>query len=134
MASYSTMPADLESEATLLNKPKSKATFKTLVGGAALAAFVLGALAASVVSTPSAAVRGPAFHAKSAAPSVQAPVLDGKSDEIYQHRQSSHCGLWGMKKPLKTLNMPAAFRQPPTDFFNEKEFYPVTEDGDDRVW
>ena len=27
-----------------------------------------------------------------------------------------------------------AFRQPPTDFFNEKEFYPVTEDGDDRVW
>ena len=39
---YHTIPADLESEATLLNKPKSKKTsFKTLVGGAALAAFVL---------------------------------------------------------------------------------------------
>ena len=38
---YHTIPADLESEATLLNKPKSKTSFKTLVGGAALAAFVL---------------------------------------------------------------------------------------------
>ena len=100
----------------------------------ALAFFQLALRAIHTLATPSAAVRGPAFHAKSAAPSVQAPVLDGKSDEIYQHRQSSHCGLWWMKKPLKTLNMPAAFRQPPTDFFNEKEFYPVTEDGDDRVW
>ena len=61
MASYSTT-TDLESEATLLNKPKSKDAFKTLVGGAALAAFVLGALAASAVSTPSAAVRAPAIY------------------------------------------------------------------------
>ena len=51
MASYSTMntiPADVESEATLLNKPP-KASSKVLIGGAALAAFVLGALAATAV-------------------------------------------------------------------------------------
>ena len=37
---------DLESEATLLNKPKAKTSFKTLVGGAAIAAFVLGGVKA----------------------------------------------------------------------------------------
>ena len=38
---YSTIPADLESEATLLNTPKSKTKSSLLVGGVAVAAFVL---------------------------------------------------------------------------------------------
>ena len=60
---YSTIPADLESEATLLNKPtKTKTSTKALVFGAALAAFVLGAVAATATSTtPSAST---AFHTK----------------------------------------------------------------------
>ena len=46
-STYATIPADVESEATLINKPKT--SFKTLVGGAAAAAFILGALAGTVI-------------------------------------------------------------------------------------
>ena len=51
MASYATVPAaDVESEATLLNKPKTK-TKSLLVGGVAAAAFVLGALSMTALRT-----------------------------------------------------------------------------------
>ena len=62
MASYATVPAtDLESEATLLNsKPKTKTSL--LVGGVAAAAFVLGVLSMTALST-SPSVRSAAFDA-----------------------------------------------------------------------
>ena len=49
---YATIPADLESEVTLLNKPnKTKTSTKALVFGFAAAAFVLGAVR-SIYSQP----------------------------------------------------------------------------------
>ena len=65
MASYSTMntiPAADVSETPLLQRDV-KINAKTLVGGAALAAFVLGALAATAVN-PQAPVRSTAFSTK----------------------------------------------------------------------
>ena len=47
MASYATVPDQLEAEKPLLNRD---VRVKTVIGGAAVASFVLGALAAAVVS------------------------------------------------------------------------------------
>ena len=49
MASYATVPDQLEAEKPLLNRD---VRVKTVIGGAAVASFVLGALAAAVVSGP----------------------------------------------------------------------------------
>ena len=50
MASYNTLPVAANPEDVLLQKPK-KTSLRYLVGGAALAAFVLGAVAATAVKT-----------------------------------------------------------------------------------
>ena len=65
MATYNTLPvsADVEADKPLLSRD-IKVNAKTLIGGAAVAAFVLGALAATAVSTtPS--IRGADFHSSS---------------------------------------------------------------------
>ena len=62
MSSYSTINADVEAEQPLINAPKRNV--KALIGGAAIAAFVLGALAATAV-TSSPGLRGAAFHSSS---------------------------------------------------------------------
>jgi len=49
MASYATIPAEAEAEKPLLNRDL-RVNLKTVIGGAAVASFVLGALAAAVVS------------------------------------------------------------------------------------
>ena len=49
MASYATVAAEAETEKPLLNRDV-RVTLKTVIGGAAAASFVLGALAAAVVS------------------------------------------------------------------------------------
>ena len=49
MASYATIPAEAETEKPLLNRDV-RVNLKTVIGGAAVASFVLGALAAAVVS------------------------------------------------------------------------------------
>ena len=49
MASYATIPAEAETEKPLLNRDV-RVNLKTVIGGAAAASFVLGALAAAVVS------------------------------------------------------------------------------------
>ena len=49
MSSYSTINADVEAEQPLINAPKRNV--KALIGGAAIAAFVLGALAATAVTS-----------------------------------------------------------------------------------
>ena len=51
MASYATIPAEAETEKPLLNRDV-RVNLKTVIGGAAVASFVLGALAAAVVSGP----------------------------------------------------------------------------------
>ena len=51
MASYATIPAEAEAEKPLLNRDV-RVNLKTVIGGAAVASFVLGALAAAVVSGP----------------------------------------------------------------------------------
>ena len=67
MASYSTMntvpAADVEADKPLLSRD-IKVNAKTLIGGAAIAAFVLGALAATAVSTTP-GIRGADFHSSS---------------------------------------------------------------------
>jgi len=64
MASYATVPAaDLESEATLLNKPKAKTKTSLLVGGVAAAAFVCGVLSMTALRT-SPSVRSATFSAE----------------------------------------------------------------------
>jgi len=50
MASYATIPAEAETEKPLLNRDV-RVNLKTVIGGAAVASFVLGALAAAVVSS-----------------------------------------------------------------------------------
>ena len=50
MASYNTLPVAANPEEVLLQKPK-KASLRYLVGAAALAAFVLGAVSATAVKT-----------------------------------------------------------------------------------
>ena len=47
MASYATIPAEAEAEKPLLNRDL-RVNLKTVIGGAAVASFVLGALAAAV--------------------------------------------------------------------------------------
>ena len=65
MATYSTMPAaDVESDDTPLLSRDVKINAKTLLGGAAAAAFILGMLAATAV-TSSPGLRGAAFHSSS---------------------------------------------------------------------
>ena len=66
MASYATIPADVdvESETALLHKPETKKSFKPLIAGAALAAFALGVLAGTVVQSTG-AVKGPSLAAAS---------------------------------------------------------------------
>ena len=49
MASYATVPDQLEAEKPLLNRDV-RVNLKTVIGGAAVASFVLGVLAAAVVS------------------------------------------------------------------------------------
>ena len=49
MASYATIPAEAETEKPLLNRDV-RVNLKTVIGGAAVASFVLGALAAAVVT------------------------------------------------------------------------------------
>ena len=49
MASYATIPAEAETEKPLLNRDV-RVNLKTVIGGAAVASFVLAALAAAVVS------------------------------------------------------------------------------------
>ena len=49
MASYATVPAEAEAEKPLLNRDV-RVNLKTVIGGAAVASFLLGALAAAVVS------------------------------------------------------------------------------------
>ena len=49
MASYATVPAEADAEKPLLNRD-ARVNLKTVIGGAAVASFVLGALAAAVVS------------------------------------------------------------------------------------
>ena len=49
MASYATVPGEAEAEKPLLNRDL-RVNLKTVIGGAAVASFVLGALAAAVVS------------------------------------------------------------------------------------
>ena len=51
MASYAIIPAEAETEKPLLNRDV-RVNLKTVIGGAAVASFVLGALAAAVVSGP----------------------------------------------------------------------------------
>ncbi len=60
MATYSTIAADVEADKPLLSRD-IKVNAKTLIGGAAIAAFVLGALAATAV-TSSPGLRGADFH------------------------------------------------------------------------
>ena len=50
MASYATVPAEAEAEKPLLNRDV-RVNLKTVIGGAAVASFVLGALAAAVDET-----------------------------------------------------------------------------------
>ena len=73
MASYANIPAsDLESEATLLNKPKAKTKTSLLVGGVAAAAFVLGVLSMTALRT-SPSVRSAAFGTPETSPN---PVIE----------------------------------------------------------
>ena len=63
MATYSTIAADVEAEQPLVNNAP-KRSVKLLIGGAAVAAFVLGALAATAV-TSSPGLRGADFSSSS---------------------------------------------------------------------
>ena len=78
MATYNTLPvsADVEADKPLLSRD-IKVNAKTLIGGAAIAAFVLGALAATAVSTtPS--IRGADFHSSSSGDLVQ--IADARTN------------------------------------------------------
>ena len=73
MASYATIPAEAETEKPLLNRDV-RVNLKTVIGGAAVASFVLGALAAAVVSGP-ARTNSAALYAHSGyQPSAHAPM------------------------------------------------------------
>jgi len=78
-STYATIPADVESEATLINKPKT--SFKTLVGGAAAAAFILGALAGTVIQ-PTATRVNPSFAADSSTDTPSVAHLVKRMDGI----------------------------------------------------
>ena len=83
MASYATIPAEAEAEKPLLNRDL-RVNLKTVIGGAAVASFVLGALAAAVVkktrtATGTAASSG--TRALSAAPVAPATVPSGTRPE-----------------------------------------------------
>ena len=58
MASYATVPDEAEAEKPLLNRDV-RVNLKTVIGGAAVASFVLGALAAAVVSGPARTMAAP---------------------------------------------------------------------------
>jgi len=51
MASYATVPGEAEAEKPLLNRDL-RVNLKTVIGGAAVASFVLGVLAATAVPLP----------------------------------------------------------------------------------
>ena len=74
MASYATIPAEAEAEKPLLNRDL-RVNLKTVIGGAAVASFVLGALAAAVVSGAPARTNSAALYAHSGyQPSAHAPM------------------------------------------------------------
>ena len=74
MASYATIPAEAEAEKPLLNRDL-RVNLKTVIGGAAVASFVLGALAAAVVSGAPARTNSAALYAHSGyQPSAYAPM------------------------------------------------------------
>ena len=78
MATYNTLPvsADVEADKPLLSRD-IKVNAKTLIGGAAIAAFVLGALAATAVSTTP-GIRGADFHSSSSGDLVQ--IADARTN------------------------------------------------------
>ena len=74
MASYATIPAEAEAEKPLLNRDL-RVNLKTVIGGAAVASFVLGALAAAVVSGAPARTNSAALYAHSGyQPSAHVPM------------------------------------------------------------
>ena len=74
MAAYATVPAEAEAEKPLLNRDL-RVNLKTVIGGAAVASFVLGALAAAVVSGAPARTNSAALYAHSGyQPSAHAPM------------------------------------------------------------
>ena len=74
MVSYATIPAEAEAEKPLLNRDL-RVNLKTVIGGAAVASFVLGALAAAVVSGAPARTNSAALYAHSGyQPSAHAPM------------------------------------------------------------
>ena len=74
MASYATIPAEAEAEKPLLNRDL-RVNLKTVIGGAAVASFVLGALAAAVVSGAPARTNSAALRAQRLP--VERPRADG---------------------------------------------------------
>ena len=73
MASYATIPAETKAEKPLLNRDL-RVNLKTVIGGAAVASFVLGALAAAVVSGAPARTNPAALYKAGGATSFAAAV------------------------------------------------------------
>ena len=95
MASYATIPAEAETEKPLLNRDV-RVNLKTVIGGAAVASFVLGALAAAVVSGP-ARTNSAALYAHSGyQPSAHAPIFT-------QHEKTDRSATGGSSPGLRRL-------------------------------
>ena len=75
MASYATVPAEAEAEKPLLNRGL-RVNLKTVIGGAAVASFLLGALAATVVSGAPARTNSSALYKAGGATNFAAAVAD----------------------------------------------------------
>jgi len=75
MAAYATVPAEAEAEKPLLNRDV-RVNLKTVIGGAAVASFVLGALAATVVSGAPARTNSAALYKAGGASNFAAAVAD----------------------------------------------------------
>ena len=80
MASYATIPAEAETEKPLLNRDV-RVNLKTVIGGAAVASFVLGALAAAVVRTATGRAASSGTSALSTVPNAPATVPSGTRPE-----------------------------------------------------
>ena len=89
MASYATIPAEAEAEKPLLNRDL-RVNLKTVIGGAAVASFVLGALAAAVVSGAPARTNSAALWSNTGVTLESCSSDENQDIEVMFNKQYTH--------------------------------------------
>ena len=120
MATYSTIAADVETAEQPLLSRDVKINAKTLLGGAAAAAFILGMLAATAV-TSSPGLRGAAFHSSS----VERVQIKTASD----HHMCMAVQGGKAEKKAKLVYEPCTTKTPGQVFDWDKESGQIRYDG-----